>query len=182
MESSDHLQIMSETTFTTTLDKFDSQLWGHYIFVPDVIAKTVLTEGSDRRVVCTLNDTVEFQCALMPKGEGGFFININKKIRDALKLKLGMQVQASLRKDESKYGLPMPEETQEVLDSDEEGNRLFHALTPGKQRTLLYIAGHPKTSEKRISRALIIIEHLKANNGKVNYKMLNEALKGGILI
>lgn len=93
-----------------------------------------------------------------------------------------MQVQATLRKDDSKYGLPMPEEMQEVLDSDEEGNRLFHALTPGKQRTLLYIAGFPKTSDKRISRAIVIVEHLKANHGKIDFKMLNQALKGGIWI
>ncbi len=167
-------------TFTTTLDKFDSNLWGHHIFVPDVIAKSFITENGDRRVVCTLNDTVKFQCALMPKGDGGFFININKKIRDSLQLKIGMQVQATLRKDDSKYGLPMPEELDELFKMDEEGNRLFHALTPGKQRTLLYIVGFPKTSDKRITRAIAVVEHLKANNGKIDFKMLNVALREGI--
>lgn len=168
---------MSEITFTTTLDKFDSNLWGHHIFVPDVIANQFITEGNDRRVICTLNEGTAFQCALMPKGDGGFFININKKIRDSLKLKVGMQVQATLRKDDSQYGLPMPEEFAELLAMDEEGNRLFHALTPGKQRTLLYIAGNAKSSDKRITRAIAIVEHLKANNGKIDFKMLNVALR-----
>lgn len=116
----------------------------------------------------------------MPKGDGGFFININKKIRDSLQLKIGMQVQATLRKDDSKYGLPMPEELDELFKMDEEGNRLFHALTPGKQRTLLYIVGFPKTSDKRITRAIAVVEHLKANNGKIDFKMLNVALREGI--
>lgn len=171
---------MTETSFTTTLHKFDSNLWGHHILVPDIIAKLFITEEGDRRVVCTLNDVIEFQCALMPKGDGGFFININKKIRDSLKLKEGMQVQATLRKDESKYGLPMPEEMAELLAMDEEGNRLFHALTPGKQRTLLYIAGNAKSSDKRITRAIAIVEHLKANNGKIDFKMLNVALRDSV--
>lgn len=168
---------MSEITFTAILDKFDSNLWGHHILVPDIIANQFITEGNNRRVVCTLNNALEFQCALMPMGEGGFFININKKIRDSLKLKVGMQVQATLRKDESQYGLPMPEELEELLKMDEEGNSFFHALTPGKQRTLLYIAGNAKSSDKRISRAIAIVEHLKANQGKIDFKMLNQALK-----
>ncbi len=116
----------------------------------------------------------------MPKGDGGFFININKKIRDKLKLKVGMQVQASLRKDESKYGLPMPEELDELLKQDVEGDRLFHALTPGKQRNLLYIVGNAKKSDTRITRAIIVVEHLKANDGKIDFKMLNQALKEGL--
>lgn len=168
---------MSEITFTTQLDKFDSNLWGHHIFVPEVIGNPFVTEGGDRRVVCTLNDKVEFQCALMPKGDGNYFINVNKKIRDSLKLKVGMQVQATLRKDESKYGLPMPEELAELLELDEEGNRLFHALTPGKQRTLLYIAGNAKSSDKRISYAIAIVAHLKLNKGKIDFKTLNVALR-----
>lgn len=166
--------------FTTVLDKFDSNLWGHHILVPEEIAQPFITDDKDRRVVCMLNDQIEFQCALMPRGDGGFFININKKIRDKLKLKVGMQVQASLRKDESKYGLPMPEELDELLKQDAEGDRLFHALTPGKQRTLLYIVGNAKKSDTRITRAIIVIEHLKGNDGKIDFKMLNQTLKEGL--
>lgn len=162
--------------FTALLENFNSNLWGYHISVPELIAKVFLEKGG-RRVVCRLNDGVEFQCALMPKGDGSYFININKKLRDKLGLKLGMQVQASLRKDDSEYGLPMPEELAELLKQDEDGNVLFHALTPGKQRTLLYIAGSPKTSDTRLRRAIVVIEHLKANGGKVNFRQLNEDMK-----
>jgi hypothetical protein len=162
--------------FTTTLQKFDSPLWGFHIPVPDEVSKNFL-ETTGARVVCTLNGTEEFQCALMPKGDGSYFININKKLRDKLKLKPGSEVHAALRKDDSKYGLPMPEELAELLALDDEGNELFHALTPGKQRSLLYIAGSPKTSETRIKKAVVVVEHLKANGGKIDYKQLNEDMK-----
>lgn len=163
-------------SFTTALANFNSTLWTFHIVVLEDRAKPFI-EGNDRRVVCTLNGSLEFQCALMPKGDGHFFININKKIRDKLKLQLGSMVEVSLRKDESEYGMPMPEEFAEILAQDEAGNRLFHALTPGKQRTLLYYAGLPKTSDTRLKHSLVMVEHLKANNGKIDFKQLNLDMK-----
>ena len=166
-----------EETFTSRLDKFNSNLWAFYITVPAAIGMKFVDGEEDRRVVCTLNHHQQFQCALMHKGDGDYFINVNKKIRDALGVKGGDELQVRLVKDESEYGLPMPEELQEVLDQDEEGNALFHALTMGKQRTLLYIAANVKDTQKRINRALAIVNHLKMNNGKVNFRVLNEAIK-----
>jgi uncharacterized protein YdeI (YjbR/CyaY-like superfamily) len=116
---------------------------------------------------------------LLPRGDGSFLITVNKKLRDSLGLKIGSKVSVSLWKDESEYGLPMPEELAELLKQDEDGNRLFHALTPGKLRTLLYIVGQPKNSDARLLRALAIVEHLKTNKGKINYRQLNEEMKSG---
>ena len=163
-------------TFTAALENFNTALWGFHILVPEAYAQPFV-DGNDRRVVCTLNGALELQCALTPKGDGHFFITINKATRDKLKLTLGAVVEVTLRKDESKYGLPMPAEFAEVLLQDEDGNRLFHALTPGKQRTLLYIAGQPKTSDTRLKRAVVLVEHLKANKGKIDYKQLGLDLK-----
>src|SRR6187402_3525929 len=122
------------TTFTSTLEKFENtNLWSFFIPVSHAIAeKFVSKDGKDRRVLCKLNDKTEFQCALMPKGDGSYFINMNKKIRDSLHINIGAQLNVALCKDESEYGLPMPEELKELLLIDEEGNKLFHALTPGK--------------------------------------------------
>ncbi len=69
------------------------------------------------------------------------------------------------------------EELAELLAQDEEGNRFFHALTPGKLRTLLYIVGQPKNSDIRLHRALAIVEHLKMNQGKIDYKTLNISIR-----
>ncbi len=165
--------------FTAFLESSNNKLWGFHLPVPEIIAQAFLAEDA-KRVVCTLNEKVEFQCALIAKGEGVYCIMVNKKIRDQLGLKPGSSAHVSLRKDESEYGLPMPEELAEVLAQDEEGNRLFHALTPGKLRTLLYIVGHVKNTDARIARAFAIVEHLKANGGKINYRQLNEDLKKGL--
>lgn len=165
--------------FHSVLDLSDNKLWGAHFIVPDFVAQ-VFTGNNIRRVVCLLNGKIEFQCAMLPKGDGSFLITVNKKTRDRLGLKAGSPLQVSLWKDDSEYGLPMPEELAEVLGQDEEGNRFFHALTPGKIRTLLYIVGQVKDPDKRIGRALAIVEHLKTNAGKINYRELNEALRKSV--
>jgi len=162
--------------FKTTLEKFESQLWNYHVPVPNDIANEFLG-GENRRVVLTINDSTEIQCALMPDGKAGWFININKKLREKLGLSIGQEINAELRKDVSKYGMPMPEEMLELLQIDDEGEKLFHALTPGKQRSLLFIIGKPKNSDTRLRKALMTIDYLKEVKGKLNFKELNTFYK-----
>src|SRR5687767_18280 len=110
----------------------------HFLLVPGETAAKLGFEGKFKRVVCSINGSEGFQCALMPWGEI-FYIIVNKTKRDNLGILAGDMVSVELTRDDSKYGLPMPEEFREVLDQDPEGDRLFHALTEGKQRSLLYL-------------------------------------------
>lgn len=163
--------------FTAFLELSTNRLWGCHFGVPPVIADALIGAGASKRVVCLLNGIVEYQCGLISRGDGTFVITVNKKIQNQLGLKIGSKISASLRVDESEYGLPMPEELAELLVQDEEGNRLIHALTPGKLRTLLYLVGQPKSTELRLHRALVVVEHLKANAGKIDYKQLNLSIR-----
>lgn len=164
-------------SFNAVLEESTNKLWGCHFAVPQMVVDTLIAEGGARRVVCVLNEKMEYQCALLPRGDGSFLITVNKKTQTNLGLTIGSKVNVSLRKDESEYGLPMPEELAELLAQDEEGNRLLHALTPGKLRTLLYIVGQPKNSDIRLHRALTVVEHLKKNKGKIDYKQLNVAVR-----
>ena len=58
------------------LKRFQSDLWHFYISVPASEVKPLLQ--NNRRVLCRINDVFTFQCALMPDGNGDYFININK--------------------------------------------------------------------------------------------------------
>lgn len=159
--------------FKSKLDRFATMLWDQHILVPYKAAQ----KFKDHRIVCKLNEQVEYQCALTSKGDGTWFIRVNKEHRDKLKLKLGDEVQAEIWKDESKYGLPLPEEMEALLDQDPEFDDFFHTLTPGKQRTLLYVVGKPKSSQTRINKAIVICNHLKSRKGKLDFKILNEDFK-----
>lgn len=162
--------------FTSVLEKSDNKLWGCHFRVPASVARKFI-EGKSRRVVCTLNSSVEKQCALLPNGRGTFVITINKQLQRRLGLSVGMQVHVALKKDRSDYGLPVPAELTELFRQDKEGNRLFHALTPGRRRTLLYLVNQGKGVDDRIARAVIIIRHLKENSGTINYKKLSVQLR-----
>lgn len=163
--------------YTGKLENFNTRLWSYHVKVPKPIALHFLEMG-DKRVVATLNDSITFQCAIMPAGDGVYFINLNKKIRDQLKLKEGSKIVVSLAKDESEYGLPFPEEFKELLEQDPKGNTLFHALTPGKQRNMIYAVSQVKHTDLKIHRGLVILEHLKKNKGKINFKELNQEIRG----
>lgn len=169
-------RILKKIKFTSKLDKFSPESGWHFIAVTaDMVSKFTFEEKS-KRVVCTLNGTETFQCALMPY-DGHFFVMINKGARSRLKVEAGDLVAVEIAKDESKYGLPMPEELREVLNQDPEGDRYFHQLTPGKQRSLLYFIGKFKDIDKRIHASLVLMAHLHKNDGKLIHEDLHEELK-----
>src|SRR4030095_4087381 len=167
---------MKPVRFKSILTKSTGEYGGLYFPVPETVAMQFEKQNGTRRVVCTANGKLTFQCAVLPHSKG-FYIGTNKASRDTLGIKPGDKVELELKKDESKYGLPMPEEFAEVLKQDPEGDKLFHSLTPGKQRSILWFVGSVKDIDKRIQTALIFIEHLKRNDGKIVHDQLTAELK-----
>jgi hypothetical protein len=162
--------------FDSILTKSTNEFGWHYLPVSVEIGEKFEYKDGTRRVVCTLNGQVTFQCALIPQ-EDGFFIVVNKAKRDELKIIPGDPVLVELKADKSQYGLPMPEELREVLNQDPAADELFHSLTAGKQRSILYFVGKIKDIDKRIHTALIFVEHLKNNDGKIVHDRLTDELK-----
>jgi len=162
--------------FTSVLEKSRNKLWGAHLAVPDEVVER-LAGSRSRRVLFTLNASVTYPSALMGRGDGSFVIRVNKTIREKLSLRSGSRVRVVLRRDESRYGLPMPEELEEVLRQDSECQRLFHSLTTGRQRTLLYLVDSATRVDTRIQRAVSVVRHPRTNHGKINYKQLSELIR-----
>jgi uncharacterized protein YdeI (YjbR/CyaY-like superfamily) len=141
------------------LNKFNSGMC--YILVDQKTVTTISKENKPR-AICLLNNAVEFHCAFMPKKEGDYYVHIGAAIRKKLQLKEGSRVTASFKTDETPYQFNMPEELKEVLDTDARANKIFHNLTEGNQRGLIYLVQQPKSSEKKIERSLKIAAQLKA--------------------
>lgn len=167
---------METFSFNTTLRKFQSSpLWGWYFDVPEYVA-TVFTKGSDRRVICTINEHIFIHCALMPN-KGTWFILLNKENVKKISLPENHEISVKISKDNSEYGMPMPDELNEVLLQDYKAYEYFHALTPGKQRSLIYLINKIKSSEIKIRKSLVVADHLVANSGKLDHKLLYEGLR-----
>jgi len=154
----------------------DTRMWSVYIDVPmDIV--TALKKAKTSRLIVTFNGQVPNHCALMPSGDGRYFLLINKERLKKLGLTIGSALQVEIKPDNSEYGMPMPEEMEELMKQDEDAHRYFHLLSPGKQRSLLYIIGKPKGSETRLRKAIATCEYLKSVEGRLDFKELNEAIK-----
>lgn len=165
-----------EYTFTSILDKFQkNRVWSFHFIIPDSIANDLIKKG--KRVICTINNSVTYQCGLLSAGDLGHFVNVNATIRKQAKIDWRDKVSITLISDTSKYGLPVPEVFEELLEQDTAFDTLFHDLTKGKQRSLLYLVGTFKSEQKQLEKTMVIRDYLIQVNGKLDYKELDLAFK-----
>ncbi|MEO9871107.1 DUF1905 domain-containing protein [Ekhidna sp.] len=161
--------------FKASILKFEYDLWSYYLAVPKPIGDKFI-EGDDRRVICVINKSTPIYSALMSKGDV-YSIYVKKDFMKKHELVEGDEVDVTLEKDRSEYGMPMPESFQVLLDQDKEGCLYFHALTKGKQRTLIHLVGKVKNVDSQLAKGLAIMQHLKESQGQLDFKRLNILIK-----
>ncbi|MEX1001381.1 MAG: YdeI/OmpD-associated family protein [Crocinitomicaceae bacterium] len=164
-------------TFESTIGQVreNSLGWNFRIFVPDDVVDHF--RKTDKRVICSINDSHEIHCALHSNGDGTFYLMVNQSFRKQYGLKSGDEVWVKIRKDDSKYGIAVPDFFEELCYQDPEASKYFHQLTPGKQRSLLHLMGKVKSEQKQLEKALTIFDYLKEMDGELDFKLLNEAFK-----
>lgn len=150
--------------------------WHIHIPIPAEIFQKMLMASPNKRIICTLNDSYTFHCAMMPKG---FFhyILLNAEICKKLHLKANDTILVEILADKTKYGINISEEMLAVLESDDIGKMLFEKLSPGLQRSTIYLLNKVKNPQSRIEKSLVVLGHLKRNKGVLNFKILNEDFK-----
>lgn len=164
--------------FKTTLQKENyHNIYHTFFFVPDNVVSKLLEGSANKRVVCTVNGKVKYHCAFHGDGTGRHRIMLNQQRVKELGLMSGETIEVELEKDTSEYGVEMSEELREVLDQNPDADRIFHTFTKGMQRTLIYWVDNVKSSEIKIRRALVMTDHIVAQNGKPDYKQLNADIK-----
>lgn len=164
--------LMNESiTFTSRIHQLDYLMNVRYLEVTqDIIEK--LGGSLKVRLVCTVNDSVTFQCGLMALSGGNAYITLNKKYLKKLGVELGDEVYVKLVKDESKYGMEMSSELSEWLTQDPDAKKKFDELSPGKQRYIIYYVNGVKSPLKRMERTSLMMENLKRMTGKFSFRFL----------
>jgi antitoxin component of MazEF toxin-antitoxin module len=146
-----------------TSGKFKISKWAgnaHCIFIPGKVAEKF--EGKPYpRALCSIKGH-SFHCAFMKSKEHGYYVYLGKKLMNDLKLRVGDEVSVSFSTDKTENQAPVIEELREVLTTDPEAEKVFNSLTPGNQRSLIYLVKLVKSSQKRIDRSLLIAAKLKA--------------------
>jgi hypothetical protein len=164
--------------FKATVDRFEDNAlsWEHHLVIPSAVFSTLVQKTIDKRVVCILNGLHQFHCGMLPKTTFHYIL-LNREVCKKANLDLNDEVDVELLPDHSKYGMPISEEMEEVLSSDPEGSRWFHLLTPGKQRSLIHVVNKYKSSQLKIDKSFVILQHLKNNKGFLDFKELNQDFK-----
>lgn len=161
--------------FETHLEIFDFNHWSFHVPVPDKVSSQMM-DDKHRRVKVKFNSTGPYSMALM-KAKEYWYLLINQDIRKKLALEQGSKVAVEIERDQSEYGHDMPEEFQVLLDQDRAGFEYFNSLTPGNQRSLVYIVTKVKSPKSRMKKSLAILHHLKLTKGTLDFKQLNEVIK-----
>jgi hypothetical protein len=120
-----------------------------------------LTANGNKRVLCVLNKKITLHAAVMRTKEGMHYIMIAEKYLKQLGLRIGMPVDAAVKKDTSDLQFHIAEEFSEVFNTDPEAAKIFNTLTDGKKRGLIALVNMVKSTDKKIERALKIAEKLK---------------------
>ncbi|MFQ3575855.1 MAG: DUF1905 domain-containing protein [Cytophagales bacterium] len=166
-----------QKNFTTEIKKFQNHsLWGLHIEVPNEIANEFLSSNG-KRVLCNINGIETMHSAIMPHGQGYFFIMLNKAFCKKHVLQIGALVEVILEEDNSEYGMDIPEMLVEVFSQDDEAFCIFKQLSAGKQRTLIHLVAKVKNEESQMKKSLAIAHHLREVNTHLDFKRLNETIK-----
>lgn len=172
---------MNKYFFEAKLDHEESSLyWSYRIYIPLNIYEKIREEcikGNEKRVFIEINELAYYQGSMASDGKGNYYVLVNKENRKLAKLDQLNAAKICLYADHSKYGIALPVEMETLLEQDEEGSILFHELTKGKQRSLLHQISSTKAEQTRIMKAITILEHLKYNQGKLDFKSLLEDYK-----
>ena len=148
-------------SFASRIGKLNYLMGVHYAEVPSAIVKK-LGGLNKQRLFCTLNKNPKFQCGMMALGEGRGYITVSKKKLRDFSLALGDTIQVTLTPDHSEFGMEVPEELIELFAQDPEAEKRFMSISPGKQRNIIYYVVGVKNTDKRIERALKLLNNLKA--------------------
>lgn len=142
------------------LERFGSGM--HYIRIPAEEGEALLARFPGGRMRAVLPGGIAFSCALMPKAEGGFYVNLGKRVRGQAGLQEGSLVEIVFEADSSEHQFDVPPEFDAVLESDPAAAAAFAALSPGRRRSILYLVQQLRTPDSRIQRSLRIAQRLAA--------------------
>ena len=102
------------------------------------------------RLVCHLDNKINFQCGLNHLGDGNFFIIVAGKYLEQLGKQLGSVVRFKIEEDPNPLGVEVPEVLTVLLDQDENLKAVYYKITDGKKRALIFSILKVKDINKQV--------------------------------
>lgn len=109
------------------------------------------------RFLCTLEDSLTFQCGLNHLGDGNFFIILSSGNLDIVQKRLGDSIHFELNEDPNPLGVDMPEILNVIIEQDKHLRAIFESLTLGKKRNIIHQIIKIKDVDKQIQKSIKLI-------------------------
>jgi len=152
-------------TFKTTLHKFAEQgekTGWTYIHIPAHLANEIKPNTrTSFRVKGKLDNFPIQQIALLPAGEGDFFMAINASMRKGIKKSEGATIDVSIELDESEF--IMSQDFLICLEDEPRALEKFHSLAPSHQKYYSKWIEEAKTIETKTKRITQAVQGLVMN-------------------
>lgn len=170
-------------TLNTSLELVDEDMNHPDIYytvfpIPAVAVTDLLKREKNKyRVIIDVNGKGTMHSGLTSNGKGEYFVSVSRERRKQFGIEVDDEVSLIISPDDSEYGLPLPEELAELWAVDEDAFKLFHGLSPGRQRNLIFIVGKPKGVDTRVKKAVQVSEYLKESGGVLDTRALSAYMK-----
>jgi hypothetical protein len=170
-------------TDSTFLVRFESQVqqldYLNYWIIslsPDILSQLPgRSEKGDfnQRLLINLDGKITWQCGVLALGDGWGMITIQQSRLKKIGKTLNDQVTVSLKKDDSEFGVEVPEEIQEYWSQVPESKARFDFLSPAWKRYILNFISSAKTENKRLERTHTLMRNLLLTPvGQENFRQL----------
>ena len=117
------------------------------------------------RLICILDNRVEFRCGLNHLGDGNFFVIISNARLKKLKKKLDDEVCFEILEDPNPLGVDIPDVLLILLEQDKELKHHFDGLTDGKKRGIIHQIIRIKNVDLQVSRSIKLIQEANQPKG-----------------
>lgn len=145
--------------FSGAIERMDVEWTWDFVEVPAEISQEIRAKKW-KRLCVSIQDLPAYSAALMPLSEGRRGILISQARQKELGAFLGAWIQIRLWEDQSKYGMPVPEELAELFEFDPAIETAFEKLLPGRRRNYLHHIASAKTEATRTKRVLKLLKDL----------------------
>lgn len=132
---------------------------GGYFYL--TIASDIVNQYNNKRhtrFLCTLENSLTFQCGLNHLGDGNFFIIVSSSNLNIVQKKLGDKIHFELNEDPNPLGVDMPEILDVLIEQDKELKAIFDNLTLGKKRNIIHQIIKIKDIDKQIQKSIKLIK------------------------
>jgi hypothetical protein len=148
---------MDGLTLELPIEKMDPRKGGYFYLRISAELVDQFPQKRATRLICTLDNNVNYRCGLNHLGDGDFFIILSAKRLKLLDKVAGSSILCVLREDPGELGVDVPEVLEALLAQDDELRTRYEQLPDGKKRGLIYSIEKVKGIDRQVKIAVAII-------------------------